>query len=186
MKDTVSSFKELQAIKNAVEKFKVKLKKKIKTINDKQVCDKLLNIIRSLDQYGERLFPDPLVVEINGELKLFFIHRTNNIMEHHFRRFNYSCRRIHGNHSVRRNLENIPGQLSLIENLKNSNYMKLIYGDENKIAEKFAEIDIKTIREMREADKPKQKLYFSKRIKKVIRFAKFKKYLIDAFISAAD
>ena len=83
---------------------------------------------------------------------------------------------------MRRNLENIPGQLSLIENLRNSNYMKLVYGDENKISEKFAKIDIKTIREMREADKPKQKLYYSKKIKKVIRFAKFKKHLIDAFI----
>lgn len=186
MKDTVSSFKELQAIKNAVEKFKLKLKKKIKTINDKQVCNKLLNIIKSLDQYGERLFSDPLIVEINGELKLFFIHRTNNIMEHHFRRFNYSCRRIHGNHSVRRNLENIPSQLSLIENLENLNYMKLVYGDENKISEKFATIDIKTIREMRETDKSKQKLYYSTKIKKIIRFAKFKKYMIDAFISVAN
>ena len=186
IKDTVSSFKELQAIKNAVEKFKVKLKKKIKTINDKQVCDNLLKIIKNLDQYNERLFTDPLIVEINGGLKLFFIHRTNNIMEHHFRRFNYSCRRIHGNHSVRRNLENIPGQRSLIENLKNSNYMRLVYGDENKISEKFAQIDIKKIREMREADKPNQKLYFSKKIKKVIRFAKFKTYLIDAFTLVAD
>jgi hypothetical protein len=186
MKDTVSSFKELQVIKNAVEKFKVNLKKKIKTTDDKQVCDRLLKMIKSLEQYSERLFPDPLVIETNGELRLFFIHRTNNIMEHHFRRFNYSCRRIHGNHSVRRNLENIPGQLSLIENLKNPNYMKLVYGDENKISEKFAKIDIKKIRQMRKADKPEQKLYFSKKIKKAIRFLKFKEHLIEAFISASD
>jgi hypothetical protein len=33
---------------------------------------------------------------------------------------------------VRRNLENIPEQMPLVENFLNSNYVKLIFGDESK------------------------------------------------------
>jgi len=159
---------EVKLIKKSVEKFITNLKEKIRCVDDKEISDSYTKVITRIDDYGERLFADPLIVEINGEKKLFSIHRTNNIMEQHFRGLNYRYRRVHGNHSVRRNLENIPEQLPLVNNLKNPDYMELIFKDESKIAEKFAEIDVKIIREMRANHKSEEKIFASRKVKKII------------------
>jgi len=185
MKET-GTHTELKTIKRAVANFKIDLREKIKTADDKSLCNSFTKIITKLKQHRKRLFSDPLTVYINGEKRIIFILRTNNILEQHFRRFNYWCRRIHGNHSVRRNLENIPEQFPMVENLKNPNYVQLIFGDENKIAEKFAKVDKNIISEMRNNLKIKQKIYSSNKIKKTIRNPDFKKLLIGSFASAAS
>lgn len=141
MKET-GTHKELKAIKKAVANFKIELNKRIKGTDDKRLCSSFQKIVKNLKEYDKSLFSDPHVVKVNGKKRIIFILRTNNILEHHFRRFNYWCRRIHGNHSVRRNLENIPAQFPIVENLNNPNYVQLIFGDETKIAEKFAEVDV--------------------------------------------
>jgi len=185
MKETGTQ-KELKTIKRAVAKFKTELRKKIKNTDDKSLSKSFKKIIDKLKENGKRLFSDPVTVYANGEKKIIFILRTNNILEQHFRRFNYWCRRIHGNHSVRRNLENIPEQFPLVENLKNPNYVKLIFGNESKIAEKFSKVDKNIITEMRNNLKTKQKIYSSNKIKKTIRNPDFKKLLIGSFASAAS
>lgn len=185
MKET-GTHAELRTIKRAVANFKTDLKEKIENTDDKSLGNSFQKIISKLKEHQKRLFSDPLTVYINGEKRIIFILRTNNILEQHFRRFNYWCRRIHGNHSVRRNLENIPEQFPLVENLKNPNYVQLIFGDENKIAEKFAKIDKNIISEMRNNLKIKQKIYSSNKIKKTIRNPDFKKLLIGSFASAAS
>lgn len=185
MKET-GTHTELRTIKTAVANFKTDLREKIKTTDDKSLCNSFQKIINKFKQHRKRLFSDPLIVYINGEKRIIFILRTNNILEQHFRRFNYWCRRIHGNHSVRRNLENIPEQFPIVENLKNPNYVQLIFGDESKIAEKFAKVDKNIISEMRNNLKTKQKIYSSNKIKKTIRHSDFKKLLIGSFASAAS
>jgi len=185
MKET-TSHREHQEIKRAVQKFLKNIEKKIQKTKDEKLCDSFNKVISKINKYGERLFTDPLVVEVNGEKRTFFIHRTNNILEHRFRRLNYGFRRIHGNHSVRRNLENIPEQLPLVENLKNPNYIKLIFGEDAKIAEKFAEIDVKLIRQLEKNHYPKKKIYSSRKIKKSLRSKQFKKQLLAAFQSIAS
>jgi hypothetical protein len=177
---------ELRTIKRAVANFKTDLREKIKNTDDKSLGNSFQKIINKLKEHRKRLFSDPLTVYINGEKRIIFILRTNNILEQHFRRFNYWCRRIHGNHSVRRNLENIPEQFPMVENLKNLNYVQLIFGDENKIAEQFAKVDKNIISEMRNNLKTKQKIYSSNKIKKTIRHPDFKKLLIGSFASAAS
>jgi hypothetical protein len=185
MKETGTQ-KELKTIKRAVANFKTDLRKKIKNTDDKSLGKSFKKIIDKLKENGKRLFSDPITVYVNGEKRIIFILRTNNILEQHFRRFNYWCRRIHGNHSVRRNLENIPEQFPMVENLKNPNYVQLIFGDENKIAEKFAKVDKNIITEMRNNLKTKEKIYSSNKIKKNIRNPDFKKLLIGSFASAAS
>jgi hypothetical protein len=185
MKD-ITSHRELQKIKKAVHKFLKQLEKKIRKEKDKKLCDIFNKVINKINEYGERLFVDPLVVEVKGEKRVFFIHRTNNIVEHLFRWLNYGFRRIHGNHSIRRNLENIPEHLPLIENLKNPKYMRLMFGEEINIAEKFAQIDVKIIREMEKNHYPKKKIYSSRKIKKSLRSPDFKKQLLAAFQAAAN
>ena len=185
MKET-GTHAELKAIKTAVANFKTDLRKKIKNTDDKSLGNSFKKIIDKLKENGKRLFSDPMIVNVNGEKKIIFILRTNNILEQQFRRFNYWCRRIHGNHSVRRNLENIPEQFPMVENLKNPNYVQLIFGDESKIAEQFSKVDKNIISEMRNNLKTKQKIYSSNKIKKTIRHPDFKKLLIGSFASAAS
>ncbi len=185
MKD-ITSYREHKKIKNAVYKFLKEIEKRTKNEKDKNICDPLLKMINKINEYGERLFVDPLVVEVENEKRTFFIHRTNNIVEQLFRWLSYGFRRIHGNHSIRRNLDNVPEQLPLVENLKNPNYMKLIFGEEKNIAEKFAEIDVKKIREMEKNHFPKKKIYSSRKIKKTLRSPNFRKQLLAAFQSAAS
>jgi len=178
--------KELKAIKKAVAKFKKKLNERIKITDDMTLRKNFKKIIKKLNEYDTSLFSDPHVVKVNGQKRIIFIHRTNNILEHHFRRFNYWCRRIHGNNSVRRNIENIPEQFPIVENLNNPNYVNLIFGDETKMAKKFAGVDVEKIREMRNGIKRKQKIYSSNKIKKTIRKPGFKNLLIKSFVSAAN
>jgi hypothetical protein len=182
----LTSHREHQKIKKAVQKFTKALTKKNKKEKDKNVSNLFNKVTNKINEYGERLFVDPLVVEVNNEKRTFFIHRTNNIVEHLFRWLNYGFRRIHGNHSIRRNLENIPEQLPLIENLKNPNYMKLIFGEEINVAEKFSEIDVKIIRDMEKNHYPKKKIYSSRKIKKTLRSPDFKKKLLSAFQAVAN
>jgi hypothetical protein len=185
MKET-GTVKELKTIKRAVANFKTDLRQQIKTTDDKPLCKSFIKILDKLQQHEKKLFSDPLTVYVNDEKRIIFILRTNNILEQHFRRFNYWCRRIHGNQSVRRNLENIPEQFPIVENLKNMNYVQLIFGDENKIAEKFAKVDKNVITEMKNSLKTKQKIYSSNKIKKTIRNPDFKKLLLGSFASAAS
>ena len=185
MKETTSS-KEHKKIKNAVHKFLKELEKKTKKENDKSICGIFKKVINKINEYGERLFVDPLVVEVENEKRTFFVHRTNNIVEQLFRWLGYGFRRIHGNHSIRRNLDNVPEQLPLVENLKNPNYMKLIFGDKINMAKKFAEIDVKVIRAMEKKHHQKKKMHSSRKIKTTLRAPDFKKQLLAAFQSAAS
>jgi len=97
----LTSHTEHKKIKKAVQKFLKALEKKRKKENN--LCDIFNKVINKINEYGERLFADPLVVEVNDEKRTFFIHRTNNIVEQLFRWLNYGFRRIHGNQSIRRN-----------------------------------------------------------------------------------
>jgi len=185
MKET-GTHAELRIIRSKVAAFKTDLSETIKAADNKALGKSFQKILDKLCEQEKRLFSAPLTVYIDGETRTIFILRTNNILEQHFRRLNYWCRRIHGNHSVRRNLENIPEQFPMVENLKNPNYVRLVFGDENRIAEQFAKVDKSTISKMRNNLKTKYKLHSSNQIKKIIRGPDFKDLLVGSFASAAS
>jgi uncharacterized protein YbaR (Trm112 family) len=183
--DEIISNQKLEKIKNAVEAFMRKLEDKIEMTTDKSLIASFTKVKERILEYWDRLFADPFVVEVNGEKRIFFIHRTNNIMEHQFRLFAYSYRRVHGNRSIRRNLENIPEALPLVANLKNPDYVKLVFKDESKIAKKFSEIDVNKIRAMfneHHNNKKKRNLQIKKLI---LRHPQFKNQLKAAFAVVA-
>jgi len=182
---TVSSIQELDKIRTAVNQFMKSLNRKISETTDSKLRSSLKNVKERIEKYWEKLFADPLVVHVNGKEKCLFVQRTNNILEKHFRQLNYGYRRIHGNHSVRRNLENIPEQLPLVENLKNPNYMRLVFQDDTKIAQRFSKVDAKLIRKMADQHRCKKQQLCSRKIKSAIRKSDFKDQLLTAFSSAA-
>jgi hypothetical protein len=122
---------------------------------------------------------------MNGESKTIFVQRTNNIMEKHFRQLNHYYRRIHGNHSVRRNLDNIPEQLPLVENLKNPNYVKLVFQDESEIARRFSKVEANIIRKMAAEHYSKKPVLCSRKTKRVLRQISFQERIAAAFAAVA-
>lgn len=181
-----ASCQELEKIKTAVERFMPSLEQQINQTENNALRASFTDVKERILKYWDKLFADPFIVEVNGEKKRFFIHRTNNIMEQQFRLFAYGYRRVHGNRSIRRNLENIPEYLPLVANLKNPDYVKLIFCDESNMAKKFSAIDVNTIRTMVVKHHNKKKNLVSKKIKhKVLRQAQFKNQLKNAFASVA-
>ena len=181
-----ASLQQLEKIKTAVESFMQTLEQKIKKTDEKPLRASFNSVKERIFLYWDRLFADPFIVEVDGEKKMFFIHRTNNIMEQQFRSFAYSYRRVHGNHSIRRNLENIPEYLPLVANLKNPDYVKLVFSDESKMANKFSEIDVKIIRKMvTKHHSNKKNLASNKTKRNLLRQAQFKNQLKIAFAAVA-
>jgi len=158
----------------------------IESTTNKSLRASFIKVKERIQLYWDRLFADPFVVDVNGEKKMFFIHRTNNIMEQQFRAFAYSYRRIHGNRSIPRNLENIPEALSLVANLKNPNYVRLVFEDESKIAKRFSKIDIQKIRLMADNHYNSKKKKDSQKCKKILRNPELRKQLTDAFAYVAN
>lgn len=181
----ITSPAQLQKIRSAVQNFTCDLQLKIQNTTDEKIKQPFINVKERIEQYWEKLFAEPLLVNVNGQEKLLFVHRTNNFVENHFRQLSYGYRRIHGNRSVRRNLENIPEQLPLTENLKNPNYVKLIFEDESKIAVRFSQIDVREIRKMVSEHRNKKQASCSRKIKRIIRKPEFKDELISAFGAVA-
>lgn len=183
--DEKVSDEELKKIKHAVEAFTKKLGDKINLTTKNSLQASFTKVKERILEYWDRLFADPFVVEVNGENRKFFVHRTNNIMEQQFRMFAYGYRRIHGNHSIRRNLENIPETLPLVANLKNPDYIKLVFQDESMIAMRFSKIDVKKIRTMVAEHHTNKKKRNPKINKQALRYPQFKNKLIDAFAVVA-
>lgn len=183
--EEVFSEENLQKIKTAVEKFVCQLDVDCQTATDKSLKESFKKVKERIETYWERLFADPIVMDVNNEKRIFFVQRTNNIMEHQFRRLAYSHRRIHGNRSIRRNLENIPEVLPLVLNLKNPAYVKLVFDDQNHIAKRFSQIDVTQIRKIEANHYQSKKNKNSQKNKKLVRQPKFLKRLNSAFAKVA-
>jgi len=176
-----NSKRELKKIRIAVTAFTRNLDKQLKTEKKPTILSSLTTLRKKIENYSDKLFADPIVVPVNGQQKTFFVHRTNNILENHFRLLNYLFRRIHGNHSIRQNLEKIPDALPLVTNLKNPEYIKIMFEDESKIAEKFAKIDPAKIREMADKHTRKKRFRSSSKRRKMLRKPNFKDTLSKTF-----
>lgn len=71
------------------------------------------------------------------------IPRTNNDEERLFRTVKRQCRRLHGRGHLRRDVDEMPEGTTLVQNLKNAEYCKTVYGgsDPESIATRFSKVD---------------------------------------------
>jgi hypothetical protein len=175
------SDKPMPQIKIEVEAFMQNLQHTINTVTDDSIKKSLKNVQQRILFYWDHLFAAPLEVEINSEKRLIQVQRTNNIMEHQFRAASYAYRRVHGNRSIRRNLQKVPEQVALVKNLENPNYVKLVYGNKDQIAKRFSQIDVEIIREMADQHKQKKREHNSQKVKRACREPDFTKKLKAAF-----
>ena len=175
-----NSMKELKLIQKAVAEFTEYIDREIGENKNKKLVNSYKLVKARIEKYHAMLFSDPIEIEVDGKKRMIFFHHTNNILERHFRTLSHNNRRISGKNSLKKNLENMHPSTPLAMNLKNRNYVKLIFGDELNIANKFSEIDIKKVRQ-KIAEKKVEKCSTSRKIKKIIRKKNFLYKLSHAY-----
>lgn len=165
----IHSYNELKSIKESMNKFKTNIENRLNGEKNKNFTSSLKLIRNRLEKYNDMLYADPIEVNVGKNKCLIFIHRTNNIIERHFRFFSHNHRRTSGKNSIKNKIKSMHPSTPLVLNLKNRNYVKLVFGNDFNIANKFAEVDEQIVKQkLNQVKKCKQK-YASFKIKKIIR-----------------
>lgn len=134
---------DIKTIEDEVDAFRVKWAKNFEFSQQKKGAA----FIKQIDKYREQLFADPITVETADGTKTIQPQRTNNLMEQMFRDFTRDNKRKTGVDSIGRTIQAMVDNTPLVRNLKNKDYRKIIMGSKSDLAEVFAEIDVKTVRE---------------------------------------
>lgn len=132
----------LGPIKKAVEKFH----QKITARSDYESNGAWPPMIAQIDKYHEKLFADPITVQTPRGARLIQPQRTNNIMERLFRDFRRGARHRTGTNSIGPFLQGMIADTLLVRNLENPSYLKILLNGQGTLEERFAQIDIKTVR----------------------------------------
>lgn len=104
-------------------------------------------MFKQIDQYWEKLFADPIEVKTSEGDYQIQPQRTNNILEQFFRDIKRNYRKRSGNKSLTKILQTMMVNTPLVKNLNNSSYMKIILKEHTDLADRFAEVDIKQVRQ---------------------------------------
>lgn len=136
----ISSEKELNSMEKELTDYIKTLKGKIK--KQPKGKEKLQGVIKQLEKYWDKIFASPIKVTVDGKEKTIFPHRTNNQSEQFYRKIKHLFRRLHGRSSVSKDIDYLPEEIALIENLKNQNYVKTVLTSIDNLAFEFAKLDI--------------------------------------------
>jgi hypothetical protein len=104
-------------------------------------------MFEQIDRYWEKLFADPIEIKTPLGCRQIQPQRTNNIMEQFFRDIKRSYRKKSGNKSLTKILQTMMVDTPLVKNLNNLEYMKIILNGNTDLTGRFAEIDIKQVRQ---------------------------------------
>jgi hypothetical protein len=156
--------KDLKTIEKKVTEFRDWL------VSDKKIKKTYLKMIEQLDKYWEKLFADPLVVNTPEGKIIIAPQRTNNILEKFFRGEKRRGRKKSGTGSLNKTLKAILADTPLVRNLENDEYYRIILNGCSTLAERFAHIDDKIVREqLKQARKNQEKI--SPEVKSIIKQA---------------
>jgi hypothetical protein len=134
-------------IRNAVECFR----RETTSRADYQACPHWQALIAQIDKYNDKLFADPILVQTGGASLLIQPQRTNNLMERFFRDLRHGARRRTGNNRIGRFLQSMIADTPLVRNLENPRYLKILLNGQATLEERFAQIDVQTVRKELEA-----------------------------------
>ncbi len=119
---------------------------------------RIRKMIKQIDKFWEKLFADPIVVKTESGELIMQPQRTNNILERFFRDIKSGYRKKSGTSSLSKTLKTILANTPLVKNLKIPEYEQMILNGKKNLAERFAEIDIATVRvELKREDEAARK-----------------------------
>lgn len=159
----------------------VEVKKFIDSQEIQQKCIADLDyskIVKQIKKYWHKLFTKPITVTTKaGQIMTIQPQRTNNLMERFFREANRGARKRTGGKTLGHVLTTMLADTPLVKNLENKKYEKIILGGCDTLAERFAEIEAKEVREkLKQATQREDKLHPA--VKRLIKMPKLPDYLI--------
>ena len=170
----------LGPIQNAVEQFR----QEITARADDDSNGGWKAMIAQIDKYKEKLFADPITVQTPRGPLLIQPQRTNNLMERLFRDFRRGARRRTGHNSIGPFLQSMIADTLLVRNLRNPSYLKILLQGQATLEERFAQIDIETVRkELQAAQASLEKV--PSQIRKLIAIPSFLETVAGLFKKAA-
>jgi len=104
-------------------------------------------MLKQIDKYWEKLFADPIQSETPSGKITIQPQRTNNMMETFFRALKSDGRKKSGTKSLNKKINAMLPDTPLIKNLDNPEYMEIILDGKLNLEERFAQIDIKVVRQ---------------------------------------
>lgn len=133
----ITTAKDLTEAENKLRKYMDALKPKAE--DDKKIA----GVIKQLEKYWGRIFASPIKVIAGNEEKTIIPQRTNNLSEQFYRKIKHLLRRLSGKPTVSKDIDYLPEEIVLVENLKNQHYIEnIVGGGLNTLAKKFAQLDI--------------------------------------------
>ena len=111
----------------------------------------LQHILRGLSELlmerRDELFAPNVEITANGRKEFRKLPRTNNAVEQDFRKVRRYWRRIMGNNNVESNVQKQAVGQALIENVKISEYVRVVYGRIEKMASRFSVVTPEALQE---------------------------------------
>lgn len=139
----IESEKELKSMEKELGEYVKVLNINIK--KEPRKNEKLQGVITQLEKYWDKIFARPIKITVEGKEKILIPHRTNNRSEQFYRKIKHLFRRLHGRPNVGKDIDFIPEEIALIENLKNQDYVKTVLNSSGDLASEFAKLDIQKI-----------------------------------------
>ena len=134
-------------------------------------------MVKQIDKYWDKLFADPIQVDTpNGKITLQ-PQRTNNLMEQSFRFLKRDGRKKSGLHSLTKTLTGMIADTPLVRNLKNPDYVNILLKGKTSLADRFADIDIRLVRQEEKKNAERWKKY-PKRMRRLFKISHLPQKLV--------
>lgn len=133
---------EIKTIEYTVKKFRES--KKIMQLSKTDL--RFNKMIKQIDKYWNKLFADPIEVKTENGIIIIQPQRTNNMLEQFFRDIKSDGRKKSGTSSLSKKLKAMVANTPLVKNLKIPEYVEMLLNGKKDLAERFAEIDIASVR----------------------------------------
>ncbi len=137
-------YERIQAVKEATDEYHHRLRSRVGNQSRKKPLTPEGIILKYLEGYGDNLFGHPVVRDEDGAI-IFMVERTNNINEHFFDKQKRGMRRRLGKAHLGRDLEDQPAQVALAANLEHDDYVRILCGSLDNLADAFANLDQKAL-----------------------------------------
>jgi hypothetical protein len=127
-------------------------------------------MVEQIDKYWNKLFADPIKIKTDAGYVMMQPQRTNNLLEQFFRGIKSGSRKKSGTSSLSKTLKAMLANTPLVKNLNITEYVEMILNGKANLAERFAEIDVASVRtELRREDDAARK--YPKGMAKIFKLA---------------
>ena len=165
---------DMKTIEHEVTKFRTWLCKN-KTHMKDEAYQKLID---QIDKYWDMLFCDPIVVETLAGNIIIQPQRTNNLLERFFRTLMRAYRKKNGFQAMSRVLKAMLKDTPPVMNLRNKDFMEILLGDKESLAERFADVNAEIVRKQMK-QQPETRYQLSAKLKRIIAAPTFPESLIS-------